>query len=87
MIWTAGTCLDDSLQGSITKAALQTKKPTRPGDFVQWTGDGETRVAIVQSLDPIERTANVRWLTPTSNEAPTAVVSCLELDPVSSFLL
>lgn len=55
----------------------------RPGDYVQWTGDSETRAAIVQSLNSIERTANVRWLTPKKDETATAVVSCLELDPVS----
>lgn len=58
----------------------------RPGDFVQWNGDGaaESRVAIVQSIDPVDRTATVRWFAPAedSNEGQTAVVSCLELDPV-----
>ncbi|KAF8323122.1 hypothetical protein DL93DRAFT_2147193 [Clavulina sp. PMI_390] len=52
-----------------------------PGDFVHWNGDGETRLAIVQKLNPRERTATIRWAPPKSDEEPASVVSCLELDP------
>lgn len=54
----------------------------RPGDFVTWKGDGDTRSAVVQSLDPVERTANVRWIPAKEGEPEVATVSVLELDPV-----
>jgi hypothetical protein len=55
----------------------------RPGDFVTWRGDGEKRVAVVQSVNSTDRTTLVRWYpSPLPGEPPISLVSSLELDPV-----
>lgn len=59
----------------------------RPGDFVRWKGEDETRVAVVQSTNAQQRTARVTWYDPFSplstnpSAGKTEVVSVLELDP------
>ena len=56
--------------GSITEEDSKTMVPyvnldeyeSWPGDWVVWKGDGgDSKVGIVQRMDPIERTAEVRW--------------------------
>jgi ubiquitin-conjugating enzyme E2 O len=52
-----------------------------PGDYVMWKGEGVKRVAVVQSVDALQRTAEVLWLDPQPNESSKEMVSLLELDP------
>ncbi|KAI0068302.1 hypothetical protein BV25DRAFT_1911299 [Artomyces pyxidatus] len=48
-----------------------------PGDHVLWKGEDEKRMAVVQSVNAVERTATVRF----SDTGATELTSLLELDP------
>lgn len=85
MIWTAGE--HSLVLNRLTLWYEVHMNCARPGDFVIWKGDGEKTVAVIQSINVMERTAEVAWYpTPTDGRASTSVVSCLELDPVSMIL-
>ncbi|KAI0319861.1 hypothetical protein OF83DRAFT_1275465 [Amylostereum chailletii] len=48
-----------------------------PGDHVIWKGEDSKRPAVVQSVDAVERTAEIRY----SDTGTTELASVLELDP------
>lgn len=54
---------------------------SRPGDFVRWKNEDETRVAVVQSTHAQNRTARVMWYDTSTTQPQYEVVSVLELDP------
>jgi len=49
----------------------------RPGDHVLWKGEDEKRVAVVQSVNAVDRRATIRF----SDTGTIELASALELDP------
>ncbi len=66
----AGQCL-------LVVGLLNCSRYERPGDYVVWKGEDEKKMAIIQSVNAVQRTATVMF----PNTGATELVSLLELDP------
>ncbi|KAH8982612.1 hypothetical protein EDB92DRAFT_1893847 [Lactarius akahatsu] len=80
------TTVDVLWQGGSTETMLTTKlipylNPDEydcwPGDHVLWKGEDEKRVAVVQSVNAVDRTATIRF----GDTGAIELASVLELDP------
>ena len=62
---------------NITYPSALTSRLMRPGDHVLWKGEDEKRVAVVQSVNAVDRTATIRF----GDTGAIELASVLELDP------
>lgn len=72
---------DGSTQTMLTTKLIPYLNPDEydcwPGDHVLWKGEDEKRVAVVQSVNAVDRTATIRF----SDTGDVELASVLELDP------